>query len=133
MFILFSYLFIAVILFYGLSLQLCNCINDKRCGTKNILTVQIIPSSSYLKPVFFYFCTIFLFMKSSFFSKAILNVEMGRNTKTTIHFKMLTEILLLVVSLILAFVLYKLLGNLIHPIIHEVIGLAILYMARFLT
>ncbi len=43
----------------------------------------------------------------------------------------LTEILVLVVALIVAFVLYKLLDNSIHLIIHAVIGLAILYIARF--
>jgi len=43
----------------------------------------------------------------------------------------LTEILVLVVALIVAFVLYKLLDNSIHLIIHAVIGLAILYIAKF--
>ena len=43
----------------------------------------------------------------------------------------LAEILVLVVALIVAFLLYKLLDNSIHLIIHAVIGLAILYIARF--
>ena len=43
----------------------------------------------------------------------------------------LTEILVLVVALIVAFFLYNLFDDLIHLGIHAVIGLAILYVARF--
>ena len=44
---------------------------------------------------------------------------------------LLVEILVLVVALIVAFFLYNLFDNLVHLGIHAVIGLAILYIAKF--
>jgi hypothetical protein len=44
----------------------------------------------------------------------------------------LTEIIVLGVAVLVAFLLYKLFKNLIHLVIHAIIGLAILYIAKFL-